>query len=225
MHRSIFQATLAVIALATMAILTGCAAAPPAGATPCLTPLDSRVSNGCVVETQVLWRGARPDALAATALIEAGVRAVVNLELVLDDKAAFTAATPATGANQTIQYFRVRDWEPLVALAPNLTDDHVAHFIAITRTQAKPIYVHCRSGQNRTGVMVAAYKIFNGADVETTIAEMAAYGGFWAKQDSEYLRRLTPAHRVTMEANISKWAAKLKPDAQIICDKGECNAS
>ncbi len=214
-----------VCAVAAFITLASCAPAPPAGTIPCATPLDSRVSNGCIVAPQTLWRGARPDTVTATALVEAGVRTVVNLELLLDDKAAFAAAKPTITTPQTIQYFRLRDWEPLVALAPSLTDDHVAHFIAITRTQPKPIYVHCRSGQNRTGVMVAAYKIFNGAEVEATIAEMAAYSGFWAKQDSDYLRRLTPAHRMAMEANISKWVAKLKPDAQIVCDKNKCSAS
>jgi rhodanese-related sulfurtransferase len=213
MNRPIFCTFFGAIVVGTVLTLNGCATAPPQSTTPCAT------------DAQTLWRGARPDALAATALVEAGVRTVVNLELLLDDKAAFLAATPTKTNAEPIQYFRVRDWEPLVALAPSLTDDHVAHFIAITRTQAKPIYVHCRSGQNRTGVMVAAYKIFNGADIETTIAEMAAYGGFWANQDSEYLRRLTPAQRMAMEANIGKWVAKLKPDAQIVCDKGKCNAS
>lgn len=218
------QTSLLAIAIGGINSVSGCATTPPVGITPCTTPLDSRIHNGCIVEPQILWRGARPDTPAATALIEAGVRTLVNLELVLGDKAAFTTAVPSTTTAQTIQYFRVRDWEPLAIIAPNLTDDHVAHFIAITRTQAKPIYVHCRSGQNRTGVMVAAYKIFNGAEIEATVAEMTAYGGFWAKQDSKYLRRLTPSHRVTMEASISKWSAQLKPDARIVCENGKCSA-
>jgi len=29
-------------------------------------------------------------------------------------------------------------------------DDHVAHFLAVVDKQPKPVYVHCRSGQNRT---------------------------------------------------------------------------
>jgi len=177
------------------------------------------------VTAQALWRGARPDAAAAAALVEMGVKTVVNLEWLLDDRKSFEEASVAADKLYEVQYFRVPDWEPLVVIAPSKLDNHVAHFIAITRTQPKPIFVHCRSGQNRTGVMVAAYRVFNGADIEETIAEMGGYGGIWFKNDAEYIRTLTVQRRAQLEGRIEEWIPKLRRDAQILCSNTKCTAN
>jgi len=177
------------------------------------------------VTAQTLWRGARPDADAAAALVEIGVKTVVNLEWLLDDRKSFEAASVAADKIYDVQYFRVSDWEPLVVIAPGILDNHVVHFIAITRTQPKPIFVHCRSGQNRTGVMVAAYRVFNGADIEETIAEMGAYGGIWFKHDAEYIRTLTVQRRAQLEGRIEEWIPKLRRDARILCSNTKCTAN
>ncbi len=177
-------------------VLLGCAAKPDEGAFPaCGTPLDPRVQNSCVVTPQTLWRGARPDKTSAAALIQIGVKTIVNLEWLLDDRQSFRDTVVPGITRREIDYFRVPDWEPLVVFATEKVDDHVAHFLAITRTQPKPIYVHCRSGKNRTGVMVAAYRVFNGTSVENAISEMKRYGGEWFEDDAAYIRSLTPQRR------------------------------
>lgn len=206
--------------LCSVVLLVGCATTPKELA--CTSPLDAKVGNSCVVSEQTLWRGARPGPEAVAALVELGVKTVVSLELLLDDRHAFEAATPASGDAREIRYFQLRDWEPLVLLAPSQVDEHVARFLAITRTQPKPLYVHCRSGQNRTGIMVAAYKIFHGADIEATIAEMEQYGGFWSKPDADYLRTLTPQRRATIEQRVTQWIPRLGPGARIVCADGKC---
>jgi hypothetical protein len=203
-------------------LLAGCATLPSPTALSCTRPLDAKVSNSCVVNEQTLWRGARPDATAAATLIELGVRTVVSLELLNDDRAAFEAAKPRSAGAQEVQYFQIRDWEPLVLLAPHVVDEHVAHFLAVTRTQPKPIFVHCRSGQNRTGIMVAAYRIFNGADIEATVLEMQKYGGFWSEADSDYIRTLSPLHREAIERRIDSWMSRIAPTAKIACAEGRC---
>jgi Tyrosine phosphatase family len=191
-------------------------------ASTCAHPLDAAIPNGCVVNEQTLWRGAKPDAFAAAKLLTTGVKTVVSLELMHNDLNAFETADLPAGAAGNVKYFQIREWEPLVVIAPSLVDRHVAQFIAITRTQPTPIYVHCRAGQNRTGIMVAAFKIFNGADIEATIKDMASYGGIWAKQDAAYLRRLTPQFRAALEPKIRLWIDKIKPSAQIACAQGRC---
>ena len=207
-------------------LLLGCAATPNQDGRPaCETPLDPAVENSCVVTPQALWRGAKPDSAAAARLVALDVKTIVNLEWLHDDKPAFQDAVVPPIGRREIDYFRVRDWEPLVVIAPGKLDEHVAHFLAITRTQAKPIYVHCRSGRNRTGVMVAAYRVFNGTPVEDAIAEMGRYGGEWFKYDAQYIRSLTPQRRAELEKQIEAWIPKLQRDAQIVCADGGCALS
>ena len=108
-------------------------------------------------------------------------------------------------------------------IAPSVLDEHVAHFLAVIRTQPGPVFVHCSAGQNRTGVMVAAYRVFSGTlDIEDAIAEMATYRGIWFDSDAAYIRTLTPERRSTFEKSIARWAAKLKPDAYAKCSEGKC---
>lgn len=203
-------------------LLFGCATAPRANELSCNAPLDAQVANSCVVSAETLWRGARPNPQAAATLVELGVKTVVSLELLQDDRAAFETAAIRGREASEIRYFQVRDWEPLVLLAPGQVDEHVAQFLAIARTQPKPLYVHCRSGQNRTGIMVAAYKIFAGADIEATIADMERYGGFWSKSDADYLRTLTPQRRADIERRVTAWLPRVQPGATIRCAAGRC---
>ena len=60
-------------------LLAACAQAPVSTSAACATPLDARVPNSCVVVAQSLWRGARPDKVAAETLVQLGVKTVVNL--------------------------------------------------------------------------------------------------------------------------------------------------
>ncbi len=209
--------------LPALLIMFGCAATPTAlSAQTCATPLAVPVANACVVTPGVLWRGGKPDATGATALLSQGVRTVVNLEWLHSDVRAFSHARPDTHAAEQIGYFRVPDWEPLAAIAPTVLDDHVAHFIAIMRSQPKPVYVHCRSGQNRTGVMVAAYRVFGGMSRDDAIAEMAGYDGYWADFDATYIRGLTPAKLQALEPRVAAWTTRLQASATIECGRGSC---
>ena len=189
----------------------------------CPDNLGSAIKDFCVVTPNVLWRGARPDKNGAAWLIQQGVRTIVNLELILDDKPAFGLATVAETKMFEVGYFRIRDWEPLPILAPSVVDDHVAHFLAIVSQQPKPVYVHCRSGVNRTGVMAAAYRVLiEGVSDEDAIEEMRRYQGLWFKADAEYIQGLSPKRREEILGKVMKWKTKLKKDAQIACAKGIC---
>lgn len=188
----------------------------------CATPLDARIENSCIVDPGTLWRGAKPTKAAAAALVERGVKTVVNLEWLHEDVDAFNGAAPTESGQREIEYFRVIDWEPMVVIAPSTVDDRVARFIAITRSQPKPIYVHCRAGRNRTGVMVAAYRIFNGMPIEDAIAEMGRYQGEWFSQDAKYLRTLTPERIAAIERKVAQWIPKLKREAMFVCEGRAC---
>ena len=219
------SSALRAVALCVAGLLVGCTTTPRPMSLSCKSPLSSNIKNSCVVSERMLWRGARPDRIGATTLMELGVKTVVNLELIHDDLKEFEAASVSLESTQEIQYFRVRDWEPIVVLAPAELDEHVAHFLAIVRTQPTPIFVHCRSGQNRTGVMVAAFRVFSGADIEKAIREMGTYGGIWFEYDAAYIRSLTPERRANLEKRITAWIPRLQRSALILCSKGKCTAN
>jgi protein tyrosine phosphatase (PTP) superfamily phosphohydrolase (DUF442 family) len=205
-----------------MAVTTSCATTPqPSPLAVCSRPLTPLIANSCAVDDK-LWRGARPDADGIAALVQQGVKTVVNLELIANDKTQFETALVAPSVDNRIGYFRVRDWEPLAVLSSDILDDHVAHFLAITRSQPAPIFVHCRSGQNRTGVMVAAYRVFNGVDTEAVIKDMQGYGGIWFNFDAEYIRSLTPERKADIEHKAETWRNQLQAEATIHCTGGRC---
>src|SRR5437899_6954772 len=213
------------------AFLSALLAALPSSSMPavpaaCTNDLGSPIANFCVVTQNVLWRGAKPAQDGAAWLVQRGVRTIVNLELLHDDRRVFGEARPASAGRYELAYFRISDWEPNAVLAPALLDDHVAHFLAVVDDQPKPVYVHCRSGQNRTGVMVAAYRVIvEGASADEAIEEMRRYQGIWFRADSGYIRSLSPERREEIRRKAAAWRPKLERDSRIVCENGKCDVS
>ncbi len=208
----------------------------------CTSTLNSPIKNFCEVSKGILWRGAKPDEQGAAWLIENGVHTIVNLELLNDDRATLTSVQLENQVDDReilshtllkepsvhdIHYYRVRDWEPLVVVASWLTDDRVAQFLAVASQAPKPLYVHCRSGQNRTGVMVAAYRVIvegNDQDdaIDSAVAEMQRYRGFWFESDAAYIRSLTRERRADIRKKMNAWIPRIKREALIRCEQGKC---
>ena len=188
----------------------------------CADQLAPNIMNSCVVENGKLWRGAAPTVDGAVRLANLGVKSIVNLELLFDDRGTFESSKPPVSLTAEIQYFRLRDWEPLVILAPSILDETVAKFIALTRSAPQPLYVHCRTGQNRTGVMVASYRVFNGMPIEDAITEMGRYKGIWFESEAAYIRTLTPEKRAQLEPKVSAALTSLSRHALIKCSQGSC---
>lgn len=131
-----------------------------------------------------LWRGGRPDEAGARWLVAEGVRTVVNLEWEQEDDDVF-------GYAPAVRFVRVKDFEPLPWFAPSVSDHHARRFLAVVRSGSTPVYVHCRSGENRTGVMVAAYQlIVKGLLLDDVLDEFDRFRGFWAWGDFRYIRSL-----------------------------------
>ena len=125
-----------------------------------------------------------------------------------------------------VGYFHVRDWEPLKLVTPRIVDDHIAHFLAIVDQQPKPIYVHCRYGQDRTGAMIAVYRmLIEGVSEEDAIAELRRNRGNWIDVDEKYVRGLSPHHLEEIRRKMAEWIPKLKMDARIVCSEGGCDIS
>ncbi|MDP3009573.1 MAG: dual specificity protein phosphatase family protein [Methylococcales bacterium] len=207
--------------IVAMFVLNDCLAATPEPAH-CANNLASPIANFCEVQPKVLWRGAKPDQNASAWLIQNGVKTIINLELLYDDIDTLHEANVNHAGLYQLDYFRVKTWEPLYAFAHDAADDDVIHFLAIAKQAKQPIYVHCRAGENRTGVMIAAYKIIlQNQEVTAVVNEMQSYKGFWSEATTKYIKDLA-LRRTEILSKVNVY--KVETPTHIICDNGNCES-
>lgn len=115
--------------------------------------------------SDALYRGAQPDRSGFLELEKLGIKTVVNLRLGGSDRAMLegTAITPVE----------------IPAEAWDLEDKDVVEFLRIVTDPGRiPVFVHCSHGADRTGAMVAIYRIaIQGWGKEEALQEMTT-GGF-----------------------------------------------
>lgn len=117
-----------------------------------------RVSEG-------LYRGAQPTAEGIEQLKKLGVKTIVNLRSSESDRKIL--------GDTGLTYKHI----PMTAWRPN--DPDVVRFLQIVGDANNlPVFVHCRRGADRTGMMVAIYRVaVQGWSKDEAIAEMTQ-GGF-----------------------------------------------
>jgi predicted protein tyrosine phosphatase len=212
------------LAIVATLFLNGCAVSATQEPALCANNLASPVANFCEVKPHALWRGAKPDKAAAEWLIKSGVKTIVNLEWLFDDIHTLHEAHFTDTGIYEVDYFNVKTWEPLYAFAKQEADEDVIHFLAIAKQAKPPLYVHCRAGENRTGVMVAAYKIIlegqdSPAEIATVLKEMQSYKGMWSRATTKYIKGLS-LRRDEILKKVD--AFTVEPPTQVVCKNGKC---
>ncbi len=109
------------------------------------------ISNFDIV-SEGLWRGAAPSNQALKKLQESGVKTIVDLRM-----AGPGAVEEANNAKKLgIKYIHI----PLGFMGPSLFK--VAQFLNIVNDPAnQPVFVHCRYGADRTGALVAVFRVIH----------------------------------------------------------------
>ena len=112
--------------------------------------------------TPELWRGAEPDDVVLAALAKNGCKTVIDLRM--KDQTAEAIAVRKLG----LKYVHI----PLGYFAPGRPA--VEKFLQITTDPAaQPVFVHCRQGKDRTGVLVGIYRsVVQHWDFDQVYAEM-----------------------------------------------------
>jgi len=137
----------------------------------------------------VLYRGAQPKENGLAELKKLGITTIVDLRG--EDREKFEwerAASEALGMR--FVHIPVSGWAP-----PN--DEQVAKFLELFRDDPKrKVFVHCRFGDDRTGVFVATYRMaLDKWTPEQAMKEMYFFGfnGFWHPSMKKFIREF-PDH-------------------------------
>ena len=156
-----------------------------------------------------IYRSAQPDHEEFAALEKRGFRTVLNLRNFHSDR-------------RRLEGLKIREC-PVPCNAGSMTGEHVYEALRIIRDEPKPLLIHCWHGSDRTGTVVAAYRIvFNGRDVETAIAEMCEkqYGhhaGIYANLP-ELLRSIDWEKMRTRLMNEDLMVGPFEPDEVLLID-------
>jgi tyrosine-protein phosphatase SIW14 len=134
---------LSVLSLAGLAIVLFCFAGERG------VPAQNGILNFGQVNDH-LYRGAEPDTVAVQNLARLGVKTIVDLRTGKEVRAPEAAEAAAAG----ILYTNI----PLKGLG-RPTDAQITKALAVIETSSGPVFVHCEHGCDRTGTVIACYRI------------------------------------------------------------------
>jgi len=98
-----------------------------------------------------LYRGAQPQRGGLKKLSELGIKTIINLRGASDDTRSEQVEAEASG----MRYFNI----PMSGLG-RPSDDQVERALSIIDARENwPVFVHCQRGADRTGVVIAVYRM------------------------------------------------------------------
>ncbi len=121
--------------------------------------------TNCGRVTPNIYRGAQPLPEGYATLKKIGIRTVINLRTTSSEKQAVEAAG-------------MKSVEVPLSVLNDVSPKAVDSIIDIMKDPAnQPVYLHCRQGQDRTGIVVAAYRMkVDGWSFSDAEAEMQSFG-------------------------------------------------
>jgi tyrosine-protein phosphatase SIW14 len=134
--------------------------------------------------TDKLYRGAQPRSGGFKILSKLGIKTIINLRD--NDERALMEEQTARAAG--FEYFNV----PVTKFG-RPDDAEIGRVLAIINSPEKqPVFVHCKYGSDRTGVVIGAYRIlYDGWTSERAKAEANRYGmKIWHIAMKDYLHDL-----------------------------------
>jgi len=132
----------------------------------------------------VLYRGAQPHTAGIQELKKLGITTIVDLR---GENPELRDSEKLQAESLGIRFVSI----PVSGWAPP-SNDQVAQFLALFRNNPKEkVFVHCRFGDDRTGVFVATYRMaYEGWPATQAMNEMYFFGfnGFWHPAMKSFIR-------------------------------------
>jgi len=138
-----FRVKSPLLSLSLLFVIAGCATVPRG------LPPAAGISNFDRVNHS-LYRGGQPNNLGIQSLKRLGIKTIVNLRMPNVLRVAEETEARANG----IIYTNV----PMRGLG-RPTDMQVAKVLSIIETSPSPVFIHCENGCDRTGIIIACYRI------------------------------------------------------------------
>jgi len=131
--------------------------------------------------SEKLYRGGQPTDAGLKRLVQQGVKTIVNLRD--DDDHARVEGTTAVAAG--LRYFNL----PLSNFHKP-SDEQIAQVLSlINAPENQPLFVHCKRGSDRTGTIIAVYRMeHDGWTADQAKQEAEHFGlGFWQVRMKDYI--------------------------------------
>jgi tyrosine-protein phosphatase SIW14 len=148
-----------------------------------------------------LFRGGQPGEGGFQRLASLGIKTVINLRDDDERERAEEAEVRAAG----LRYFNIS----LDGLG-RPSDEKIERVLAIINApENQPVFVHCKRGSDRTGTVIAVYRIsHDGWTSEQAKDEAKRYGlGFWEVGMKDYIRDYYE-RRSAGKAKVSRWSVE-----------------
>jgi tyrosine-protein phosphatase SIW14 len=134
--------------------------------------------------TDLFYRGAQPEEMGFSELKKLGITTIVDLRG--EDRERITWERKlAESLDMRFVNIPVSGWS-----AP--TDEQVVQFLSLLRSEpGQKVFVHCRLGEDRTGVFTAVYRMASEKwSAEQAMKEMYFFGfnGFWHPAMKSFVR-------------------------------------
>jgi protein tyrosine phosphatase (PTP) superfamily phosphohydrolase (DUF442 family) len=131
-----------------------------------------------------LYRGAQPKETGLSELKKLGITTIVDLRSEDREKIAWERKRAESMGIRFVN-IPVSGWSPP-------TDEQVAQFLSLLRREpGQKVFVHCRFGDDRTGVFTAVYRMaFEKWPADQAIKEMYFFGfnGLWHPSMKSFVR-------------------------------------
>lgn len=165
-----------------------------------------------------VYRGAQPTDAGFSYLAKIGVKMVIDLRETDQRSSAEERTVTANG----MHYVNV----PMTGLTPP-TEAEISKILALLEDETSgPVFVHCRQGVDRTGAVIAAYRIDHDRwDNARALSEAKSAGiHFFQKPRKDWIQKFQPL-AVEAKANSVKTADAAPLNPKIAKDSGAAPAT